>query len=128
MVRNTNVGKLRVPGTSLHTQALGAVVVHRITLGGVLRLGRRFPASTLRASWMPRSPLHTAEVCRGQRVDGTAYTERVDAGGLTSLTPPSDRRCRAVCEVKAGTPRAQRMSSSCEDCASKRARSGNGGA
>jgi hypothetical protein len=108
MVRNTNVGKLRVPGTSLHTQALGAVVVHRITLGGVLRLGRRFPgldaAGELDANAVADSILR--EVCRGQRVDGTAYTEReLTQEDLTSLTPAERLAVvRAVCEAEGWDP------------------------
>jgi len=104
MVRNTNVGKLRVPGTSLHTQALGAIVVHRITLGGVLRLARRFPGldggGELDANAVADSVLR--EICRGQRVDGTAYTEReLTPEDLKSLTAAErSALVRAVCDAE----------------------------
>jgi len=103
-----NVGKLRVPGTSVHTQALGAVVVHRITLGGVLRLARLFPGvdgtGELDANAVADSVLR--EVCRGQRVDGTAYSERELAQeDLASLTPGERSAVvHAVCETEGWDP------------------------
>jgi len=104
-----NAGKLRAPGTSLHTKALGAVVVHRITLGGVLRLARKFPAlddngEALDVDNVSDSVLH--EVCRAQRVDGTAYTEReLTAEDLASLTPAErSDAIRAVCETQGWDP------------------------
>jgi len=108
MVRNTNAGKLRVPGASLHTKALGVVIVHRITLGGVMRLARKFPAldgtDELDASAVADALLR--EVCRGQRVDGTTYSEReLTQEDLLALT--SDERSTvvgAICEAEGWDP------------------------
>jgi hypothetical protein len=108
MARNTDAGKLRVPGTSLHTKALGAVIVHRITLGGVMRLTRKFPGldstDEVDASAVADGVLR--EVCRAQRVDGTMYSEReLTQEDLASLT--SDERSavvHAVCEAEGWDP------------------------
>jgi hypothetical protein len=108
MARNTNAGKLRIPGTSLHTKALGAVIVHRITLGGVMRLARKFPGldSTDDVDASAVADALLREVCRAQRVDGTIYSEReLTQEDLASLT--SDERSAvvgAVCEAEGWDP------------------------
>jgi hypothetical protein len=104
-----NAGKLRVPGTSLHTKAIGAVVVHRITLGGVLRLARKFPPVDGNGDALDANAVADAvlrEVCRGQRVDGTAYSEReLTQEDLASLTPDErSAAIRAVCEAEGWDP------------------------